>query len=154
MLSLKQKQSGFTIVELLIVIVIIGILAGLVIVTFVGIQARARDSERQSDIKALQSQLEAYNANAGGYPSLTDINDPTWRTNNKFSLELKTFADPKTPSLTTLVGTATPNRYLYTTTPSGCVSPTAASGTVCSAYNLSSVSEVDSTKSFTATSLN
>ena len=43
MISLK-KQKGFTLVELLIVIIIIGILATLVIVTFSGVQAKARDS--------------------------------------------------------------------------------------------------------------
>ena len=58
MVSLKQRQSGFTIVELLIVIVIIGILATLVIVTFSGVQQKARDSERKTDINAIAGQLE------------------------------------------------------------------------------------------------
>ena len=65
MVSLKQRQSGFTIVELLIVIVIIGILATLVIVTFSGVQQKARDSERKTDINAIAGQLEAGYANKG-----------------------------------------------------------------------------------------
>ena len=60
MYSLKKRQSGFTIVELLIVIVVIGILATLVIVTFTGIQQKARNSKRQTDINALGSHIEAY----------------------------------------------------------------------------------------------
>jgi prepilin-type N-terminal cleavage/methylation domain-containing protein len=44
------KQRGFTIVELLIVIVIIAILAAISIVGFTGIQKRAADSKRDSDI--------------------------------------------------------------------------------------------------------
>ena len=55
MISLKSKQKGFTIVELLIVIVVIGILVALVVTTFSGIQRRARDTERQTDIKAVHS---------------------------------------------------------------------------------------------------
>lgn len=73
MRSLKsyKKQEGFTIVELLIVIVVIGILAALVITTFSGIQRRARDTERQTDIKAIHNIVEAYYADNGYYPTLT-----------------------------------------------------------------------------------
>jgi prepilin-type N-terminal cleavage/methylation domain-containing protein len=50
MISLKNKASkGFTIVELLIVIVVIGILAALVVTTYNGIQQKARDTERKTD---------------------------------------------------------------------------------------------------------
>ena len=101
MVSLKQRQSGFTIVELLIVIVIIGILATLVIVTFSGVQQRARDSERKTDINAIAGQLEAFYATKGYYPTMADVNtDPdtaaTWRSDNKdvFKLDEKAFADP------------------------------------------------------------
>ena len=69
----KTSQKGFTIVELLIVIVVIGILAALVLNTFNGVQARARNTERQTDIKAIASQLEAYYADKGGYPQWTQL---------------------------------------------------------------------------------
>lgn len=68
MISLKKQNKGFTIVELLIVIVVIGILAGLVITTYNGIQTKARNTERTTDLKAVQGQLEAYYANKGYYP--------------------------------------------------------------------------------------
>lgn len=68
MISLNKQNKGFTIVELLIVIVVIGILAGLVITTYNGIQQKARNTERTTDLKTLQSQLEAYYANNGSYP--------------------------------------------------------------------------------------
>src|SRR5690606_30387203 len=74
-----QKQKGFTIVELLIVIVIIGILATLVIVTFSGIQQRARDTQRQTDINAIQSSVEAYYAQTGSYPTVEMINSDDFR---------------------------------------------------------------------------
>lgn len=157
MLSLKQKQSGFTIVELLIVIVIIGILAGLVITTFAGIQARARDSERQTDINAIQKQLEAYYANYGGYPSLADLNNTapntTFRAGNNLKLDDKALADPSNSTQQTLVGTITPKRYAYV--PAGaaasCESPTLASGASsgstnpCTSYTLTAVKEADGT---------
>ncbi len=64
-----KKQSGFTIVELLIVIVIIGILAAITIVAYNGIQQRARDSARTSDIAGIQKALELYRADNDSYPS-------------------------------------------------------------------------------------
>lgn len=68
-----SNQKGFTIIELLIVIVVIGILAGLVLNTFRGIQARARDTERQTDINAIATQLEVFHTDNGNYPlAITD----------------------------------------------------------------------------------
>ena len=76
--KLKKQGQGFTIVELLIVIVVIGLLAALVIVQFSNVQARARDSERKSDIRAIQSKVAEYYALNGRYPSSLDdaVNDP------------------------------------------------------------------------------
>lgn len=68
MLKSKKLQKGFTIVELLIVIVVIGILAALVLNTFAGVQKKARDQERVTDVKALATQLEVAYQNNGGYP--------------------------------------------------------------------------------------
>lgn len=65
----KRDNRGFTIVELLIVIVVIGILAALVIIQFTNIQARARDTERKSDIRAIVSKLAEYYALNGRYPT-------------------------------------------------------------------------------------
>ncbi|TXG78021.1 type II secretion system protein [Patescibacteria group bacterium] len=106
MVSLKQRQSGFTIVELLIVIVIIGILATLVIVTFSGVQQKARDSERKTDINAIAGQLEAVYASKGFYPTGREVNNgsgnETWRSDNEFRIDAKAFADPKDADATNL----------------------------------------------------
>ena len=63
-----SRKSGFTIVELLIVIVIVGILSTLVIITYNSIQARTRDSARIHSIKSLQKAVEAYYIENGQYP--------------------------------------------------------------------------------------
>lgn len=62
-----QRQTGFTIVELLIVIVVIGVLAAITIVAYNGIQARARDTARKSDLVALTKAIHLYNVDKGDY---------------------------------------------------------------------------------------
>ena len=62
------KQKGFTIVELLIVIVVIGILAAIVIVAFNGVQTRAKFSKINQDLKSMQKLIEIYKAEKGHYP--------------------------------------------------------------------------------------
>lgn len=67
--TLKKAQEGFTIIELLIVIAIIAILAGLVLNNFQGVQAKARDTQRVSDINNVHTKLEEYHNENGAYPS-------------------------------------------------------------------------------------
>ncbi|MGB4768441.1 MAG: prepilin-type N-terminal cleavage/methylation domain-containing protein [Candidatus Saccharimonas sp.] len=57
MISVSTKQKGFTIVELLIVIVIIAILAAITIVAFNGVQQRARDAKRKQDVAQIAKLL-------------------------------------------------------------------------------------------------
>jgi len=64
----KRIQEGFTIIELLIVIAIIGILATLVLTNFQGAQAKGRDTVRKTDINSLYQKLEEYYNDNGGYP--------------------------------------------------------------------------------------
>ena len=63
-----RTSSGFTIVELLIVIVVIGILAAIVIVSYNGVTNRAKDTERSAELSSIQKALELYYTDNGGYP--------------------------------------------------------------------------------------
>ncbi len=67
--KLKKAQSGFTIIELLIVIAIIAILAGLVLNNFQGAQAKARDTQRVTDLNNIHTKLEEYYGDNNGYPN-------------------------------------------------------------------------------------
>ena len=138
MISLKKKQSGFTIVELLIVIVVIGILAAIVITTFTGVQKKGRDADRKSDINSMYSQVEVYFAENGKYPTLTDMNSSTFRTNSLKGLSDDALTDPK-GSGATLVGTPAANSYAYAVTPAGCDNTT--TGGDCLGFTLTATLE-------------
>ncbi|MFZ2835698.1 Type II secretion system protein G precursor [compost metagenome] len=72
----KLRPSGFTIVELLIVIVIIGILAAITVVAYNGIQDRAKNSKRDSDVTLYTKAIFAARVNDGKL--LKDITGSTW----------------------------------------------------------------------------
>src|SRR5512146_1833584 len=117
MISLKKRDQGFTIVELLIVIVVIGILALLVITTYSGIQAKARNSKRQTDIQSIQTQLEAFFSQNGYYPSLGNMNDSTWLNTNMKSLDQNALIDPSNPTNSkTLLAAPAAKSYAYAVT--------------------------------------
>ena len=141
MISLKKRSQGFTIVELLIVIVVIGILALLVITTYSGIQAKARNSKRQTDVASLQTQLEAFFSQSGYYPSLTDMNSSSWRTTNMKSLDTNALIDPSNPTQsTTLVSAPAAKSYSYAVTDSSGAS-CESTDTNCAKYTLTATYE-------------
>lgn len=76
-LKTMKEERGFTIVELLIVIVVIAILAAIVIVAYNGVQNRARDAQYKSDAGALVKVAEALNADTGAYPVGTNTSTLT-----------------------------------------------------------------------------
>lgn len=69
---MKKFSRGFTIVELLVVIVVIGIFASLVVVAYNGISQRAKDNILASDKSSVSRQLEAFYVINGKYPSEND----------------------------------------------------------------------------------
>ena len=164
MISLKKSKEGFTIVELLIVIVVIGILALLVITTYSGIQAKARNSKRQADLKSLQTQLEAFFSQNGYYPSLTDLNTGTsattnasssWATTNMKSLDQNALVDPSNPYQSRHLGSSAGAKvYSYAVTDSSgnsCESD----DTTCAKYTLTATYEgqVNGSSTFTESNL-
>jgi prepilin-type N-terminal cleavage/methylation domain-containing protein len=72
----RDRQAGFTIVELLIVIVVIAILAAITIVAYNGIQNRAINSKRDGDIANYAKAMRLARINTG--LSLRYITNSTW----------------------------------------------------------------------------
>ena len=75
-------QAGFTTIELLLLLVVIGILGTLVFTSRAGVQQNQRNTERERDIKELRDGLEGYYANTNQYPTLAQLNDVNWRAAN------------------------------------------------------------------------
>ena len=67
-----QGQRGFTLVEILIVMMIIGVLTTIVGGNYVAAKAKSRDAKRKNDASQLQRALEAHISDFGTYP--TDVN--------------------------------------------------------------------------------
>ena len=64
----EQRRNGFTVVELLIVIVVIGVLAGISVVAYNGIQERARNSSLLSSVDAIEKAATVHQINYGMVP--------------------------------------------------------------------------------------
>lgn len=140
-MKLTRKQQGFTIVELLIVIVVIGILAALVITTYTGIQAKARNSKRQTDVQSVQTQVEAYFAQNGHYPSYADLSSTSWLSTNMKSLDQSAMHDPSASGTAiTLSQTAGANTYQYAPLNSGGTS-CESDDTTCATYTMTATLE-------------
>lgn len=69
----KRNLGGFTIIELLIVITVIGILAAIGVVSFSSTQAKSRDSQRSSKTTIITDALEKYYNENGEYPTCAAI---------------------------------------------------------------------------------
>ena len=65
-----KPYRGFSLIELLVVIFIIGLLSAIIVVAVQSARAKARDTRRKTDIKALKTAIEVYANKNGKYPQL------------------------------------------------------------------------------------
>jgi general secretion pathway protein G len=71
---LYKKQKGFTLVELMVVIIILAVLTGIAIPSYLALRNRAREQATRSEMQNMATALEIYNADNVGYPdALADL---------------------------------------------------------------------------------
>lgn len=80
-----SSRQGFTIVELLIVIVVVAVLATVSVSAFNGTQQRARDTQRVQDMQTIVKALELYKTQHGSYPAASTGSNTTnsWEVSSK-----------------------------------------------------------------------
>lgn len=72
----KKRPFGFTVVELLIVIVVIGIIATITVISYSGIQEKSIRTTVETDLRNAGSALESAKAKSGGYPNAAPTDLP------------------------------------------------------------------------------
>src|SRR5680860_650314 len=119
----QQHQQGFTIVELLVVIVVIGILAAITIVSYTGISQKATVVSLISDLDNASKQLKLYQVEYSSFPSVMNgSNCPTAPVNDtKYCLKPSsgntyTYSSPSPYSLFALTATNTASSIVYSIT--------------------------------------
>jgi type IV pilus assembly protein PilA len=108
MLKALRKQEGFTLIELMIVVAIIGILAAIAIPNFLQYQMKSRQAEAKTNLQAIRTSLLSFQGERGCYVTV-----PIWPTTNTPSAGAKSTPTPwstattPTPSGTTTYCTTT-----------------------------------------------
>lgn len=138
----RRSTGGFTIIEILIVILLIGVLLTVLALTYSGIRQREHNNTRISDIKLIQAHLETYYAVAGYYPTLANINNPAWVQKNLVGIDKSSLIDPTSKSNVPMFS-ATPVKGEYTYAPTAVDGSTACNdkSVPCGSYVLSATLE-------------
>lgn len=125
--SRKLQQGGFTVPELLLMVLIIIILSGLVLTNYQAARAKERDTQRVKDINLIDNKLETYYNEKNAYPA-------TFNAQELFNIEAGALKDPNNQTIvinapvadsTAAQAVANPtaaskSSYLYVPYPAGC----------------------------------
>jgi prepilin-type N-terminal cleavage/methylation domain-containing protein len=92
---MKKKTAGFTLVELIVVIAILGLLATVSLVSFRGTQIKSRDVQRKNDLAQIQKALELYYNDYKQYPLSIPAGGGSWEDANQTLYMKEVPQDPK-----------------------------------------------------------
>ncbi|HEX6257866.1 MAG TPA: prepilin-type N-terminal cleavage/methylation domain-containing protein [Candidatus Saccharimonadales bacterium] len=95
------KQTGFTVLELLVVVAIVGVLVLVSTNVYSGYQVRTRDTTRENNIKIIVAALERYHTTNGEYPNVGTMIGPSDNLAELLKIEEKLLVSPNAPSGTT-----------------------------------------------------
>src|SRR5665811_330588 len=118
----QPDHHGFTIVELLVVIVVIGILAAITIVSYTGVSQKATVVSLISDLDNASKQLKLYQVEYSSFPTTLTSNCPTAPVNDtKYCLKPSSgntyaYSSPSPYSLFALTATNTASSTVYSIT--------------------------------------
>lgn len=74
MLKMLKREDGFTLIEIVFVVIILAILAGVALLSFGGLDTQAKDSVVEADFRTLATALKVYKAQTGAFPTaLSDL---------------------------------------------------------------------------------
>lgn len=120
-------KKGFTLIEILVVISIIAILAGIGISVFSGVQKNNRDQARIRDLQAIKQALELYRSDNGDYPVTGNVGVGTTLTNpSRTKIYLEAWpADPINGQLYKYVKASTGTGFVVCAKKEGTIADTA-----------------------------
>lgn len=70
---MKKKETGFSFIELLVVITVMAVIMAVGAVTYSDTLKRSRDARREADLQTIRSALEICRANTGVYPAFANV---------------------------------------------------------------------------------
>lgn len=91
--NLRTAQNGFTLVELLIVIVVISVLAAITIIAYNNIAQRAAQAVLKSDLSQAETQLETTRVDTGSYPLTSDVSSGAYQLKSSGATKLEYKSD-------------------------------------------------------------